>query len=210
MGRNRAQRPEVTQHQILAEYERRHGDSELFQGLLQLYKIDWQQIRTTKAVEARPPHGYEALLDLELEYLYNVSGAGPAHPNSLLLRPNERREQIVFLEADTMGLISQREQVEGDEISSLREVMTPYVQTALSAAIDRCLGGNSYYFPDMPRSWKDVHLRGCANDPGIYTPLLTGPDSTIPGVNFESAPPGIALGRPGCCCIGCDSNCDCM
>lgn len=189
MGRDRAQRPEVTQHQILAEYERRHGDSRLFQGLLELYEIDWQQIRTTKTVEVRPPHGYEALLDEELEYLYNVSGAGPAHPNSLLLRPDERREQVVSLKADTMDLISQREQVEGDEIKSLREVMTHYVQTGLSAAIDRCLRGSSYYFPDLPKSREDVHPRGCANK-GLYTPLLTGPDSTIPGVNFESAPPG--------------------
>jgi len=104
---------EVMQGHILAELERRQrcGDSQRFQGLLQRYGIDCQQLRDAAAQEIHPPKGYEAFLDEELGILFNLSVAGTADPDPLQLRADEQGAQIISCDIQSMNLIRQREQV---------------------------------------------------------------------------------------------------
>lgn len=83
------------------------------------------------------------------------------------------------------------------------------MQTALTAAVDRCLRGSNYYFPYVQSSvegnqqvsqqfWLE-RIQDCANDPRLYTPQFRGPEPTASGAAqrrmaadaIDSAPNGL-------------------
>lgn len=76
---------------ILAEFKRRQdlGISHMFNKLLH-HENKWSQIWIAADRNIQPPEGYEALLDVELETLLNLTEEESVHPCPLPLIADDR------------------------------------------------------------------------------------------------------------------------